>query len=59
MIEGEWDVYYGGAGNAEEVIVYLQLFHLHIALDPSQFHVFGIVYFCFQVLGMHLRDTLG
>ena len=32
---------YGGAGTAEEVIVCLQLFHFHIALDPSQFLFFG------------------
>lgn len=44
VIEGEWDVYYGGAGAAEEVTVCLQLFHFHIALDPSQFHLLGMLF---------------
>ena len=44
VIEGEWDVYYGGAGTAEEVTMCLQLFHFHIALDPSQFHLHGMLF---------------
>ena len=44
MIEVEWDVYYGGPGAAEEVTMCLQLFHFHIAVDPSQVHLFGMLF---------------